>query len=535
MNRLQQQWSTNLRVAEKTPHYSYQEAMRALNGLVSNAAVCANAVKHPVNQLEYSLEYSKRIGMTLEDHDQLSVIHVAGTKGKGSTCAYTESILRNCGYKTGFFSSPHLINVTERIRINGAPISKDKFAEYFWHVYSQLEATKGNYEHHQMPGYFQFLTTLAFYVFLKENVDVTILEVGIGGQYDCTNIVRFPVVCGITSIGYDHQNILGSTLDSIAWQKAGIFKPRTPAVTLPQCPKVMSVLLERAQEIGCPLYMVPEFHDYDEISEDFELVSLEPFQHLNISLALQLSKLWLYNHDKDADHKKGFEDCPLLPESGAPPVISTDIPLLKNMVQGIKTCEWLGRVQTVKRRGLTYYLDGAHTLQSMKVCCQWFEKKSAAEIKSLSNHEKVVRILIFNLTGSRKPKPLLSLLKNCAFDIAIFITNMLDTNLSETKESNKCKQFEEIWHDIDSQILTAPESHKNSHRHQITEIFPSINDAILWCQKGQSENIEQQKSWNSFRPVPAFLREATHVQILVTGSIHLVGGVLALINHNENQ
>lgn len=532
MNRLHEQQCAPENT-QQSQHASFQDVMRALNGLISNATSRATAVKHPVNKLEYAREYSRRIGMTMEDLDQLSVIHVAGTKGKGSTCAYTESILRKCGYKTGFFSSPHLMDITERIRINGSPISKDKFTKYFWYVYNQLQATKDNCKGKEMPSYFQFLTTMAFYVFLKENVDVTILEVGIGGQYDCTNIVRFPVVCGITSLGLDHQNILGSTLDSIAWQKAGIFKSKIPALTLPQPPKAMSVLMERAQEIGCPLYVVPEFQDYGEISQDFELSSLEPFQQHNMSLALQLSKIWLYNHDKDADEKKWFGNCSIQPYSVCPPTIDSDVPFLKDMTQGLKSCKWLGRAQTVKFPGLTYYIDGAHTVESMRVCCQWFDKKSTAEIRSLPSNEKVVRILIFTLTGSRKPKPVLSLLKNCAFDIAVFTTNPFSKNPSEDTES-RCKLFKEVWRSIDSEILTPPEFRKTSHELQIIEILPSIKDAIFWCQSGPSENVEQQEVCNSLCPRPEILREATHVQILATGSIYLVGEVLSLIKTDES-
>ena len=104
---------------------------------------------------------------------------------------------------------------------------------------------------------------------------------------------------------------------------------------------------------------------------------------------------------------------------------------------------------------------------------------------------------------------------------------------SDDKESDKCKQFEKVWHSINSEILTTPEFLKDSHHHQITKIFPSITDAIFWCQRRQSENIPPEKSWN-YRPIPRVLREATHVQVLITGSIHLVGGVLTLLKVDEN-
>lgn len=110
-------------------------------------------------------------------------------QGKGSTCSFCESILRQHGLKTGFYSSPHLVQVRERIRINGDPISRELFAKYFWEVYDLLIKQKEN--DNDMPAYFKFLTVMAFYVFLKENVDAAIIEVGIGGLYDCTNVLRY--------------------------------------------------------------------------------------------------------------------------------------------------------------------------------------------------------------------------------------------------------------------------------------------------------------------------------------------------------
>ncbi|VDO21582.1 unnamed protein product [Brugia timori] len=127
----------------------------------------------------------------LEEIDRLNVIHVSGTKGKGSTCAFTESILRQFGFKTGFYSSPHLVHVRERIRINGDPLSEEDFVKYFEHIYSLLEkAVEESNKTVTMPSYFKFLTVMAFHVFIEEKVDVAIVEVGIGGEHDCTNIIQ---------------------------------------------------------------------------------------------------------------------------------------------------------------------------------------------------------------------------------------------------------------------------------------------------------------------------------------------------------
>nr|KAG5699967.1 hypothetical protein BaRGS_001786 [Batillaria attramentaria] len=131
--------------------------------------------------------------MQRDEIDKLSIIHVAGTKGKGSTCAYVERILRENGYKTGIFSSPHLIEVRERIRINGRPVNKEVFTKSFWHVYGKLNATKAEHGG-MMPGYFGITLLMAFHIFSRvEKVDAAIIEVGVGGEYDATNFMRKPV------------------------------------------------------------------------------------------------------------------------------------------------------------------------------------------------------------------------------------------------------------------------------------------------------------------------------------------------------
>ncbi|KAJ2869974.1 Folylpolyglutamate synthetase, partial [Coemansia asiatica] len=185
--------------------------------------------------------YLEKIGYKVEDLNKLNIIHVTGTKGKGSTCAFVNSILQqvdspNKKLKIGLFTSPHLIEACERIRINGEPISKELFTKYFNEVYDRLTSDtpplkKVTPDTHNIPVYFRFVNLMAVHVFLSEGVDVAIMEVGVGGQYDSTNAVRKPVVCGIASLGIDHQAILGSTIESIAWHKAGIIKDNIPAIT----------------------------------------------------------------------------------------------------------------------------------------------------------------------------------------------------------------------------------------------------------------------------------------------------------------
>lgn len=180
------------------------------------------------------LEYIERIQYKPEDFNSLNVIHITGTKGKGSTAAFCNSLL--CTFaqhqpsppKIGLFTSPHITSVRERIRINGVPISTDMFSFYFWQVYDRFAGSKppSNPDTPFYPVYFKFLTYLALHVFISEKVDATIMEVGVGGRYDSTNIVPKPTITVITSLGIDHVKTLGGTIAEIASHKAGIFKVR---------------------------------------------------------------------------------------------------------------------------------------------------------------------------------------------------------------------------------------------------------------------------------------------------------------------
>lgn len=203
----------------------YENAMEALSSLINSQK---RGEKHhspgtggKYKKLERMSMYIKILG--LEEHIAgLKIIHVAGTKGKGSTCAFCEAILRESGFRTGLFISPHLIDVRERFRVNGLDISEERFLLYFWECWNCLRENVT--EDLPMPPLFQFLTILALKIFVCEKVDVAIIEVGLGGKKDSTNVIKEPVVCGIASLGMDHMEILGDTLREIASHKAGILK-----------------------------------------------------------------------------------------------------------------------------------------------------------------------------------------------------------------------------------------------------------------------------------------------------------------------
>jgi dihydrofolate synthase/folylpolyglutamate synthase len=183
--------------------------------------------------------------------DRCRFVHVAGTNGKGSTCAMIESGLRAAGVRTGLFTSPHLAEPTERIRIDGEPVDAGRFAAAFDRVHVAVERLleAGAIDLH--TTYFETVTAMALLIFAEERTDMVVLEVGLGGRLDATNVVR-PELCVVTPIDFDHEAFLGRSLESIAGEKAGILKPGVPAVFARQRPEVGPVLDARAEEVGAP-------------------------------------------------------------------------------------------------------------------------------------------------------------------------------------------------------------------------------------------------------------------------------------------
>lgn len=172
-------------------------------------------------------------------------IHVAGTNGKGSTCAMIEAGLRAAGVRTGLYSSPHLVEPTERIQMDGREVSQGQFASAFQRVHETAERMLAAGDIDMHPTYFETVTAMAFLLFADAKLDTVVLEVGLGGRLDATNVVT-PSLCVITPIDYDHQIYLGDTIEQIAAEKGGILKPGVPAVFAEQRPEAEAVLRELA-------------------------------------------------------------------------------------------------------------------------------------------------------------------------------------------------------------------------------------------------------------------------------------------------
>src|SRR5580704_3045570 len=188
------------------------------------------------------------------------VVHVAGTNGKGSTCAMIEAGLRAAGVRTGLFTSPHLVEPTERIQVDGMSVSTEQFQQAFQVVHDCAERL--DLDCH--PTYFETVTAMAFWLFREMGVEAAVVETGLGGRLDATNVVE-PVLTVITPIDFDHEAYLGHTLEAIAGEKAGILKAGAPAVFAKQRPEAAAVLDARAAELGVTVKR----------AEDFEIRDLE--------------------------------------------------------------------------------------------------------------------------------------------------------------------------------------------------------------------------------------------------------------------
>lgn len=192
-------------------------------------------------------------------HRLFKTIHVAGTNGKGSTSHTLAAILQSAGYRVGLYTSPHLVDFSERIRVNGEPINQQYVIDF-------VEENKEFFEP-LYPSFFELVTAMAFRYFAEKHVDIAVVEVGLGGRLDCTNIIS-PVLSVITNISFDHTGFLGDTLEKIAGEKAGIIKQNTPVVIGEYLPETLPVFQKKAEEMNAPLilaqdrvgqYSLPEF------------------------------------------------------------------------------------------------------------------------------------------------------------------------------------------------------------------------------------------------------------------------------------
>jgi dihydrofolate synthase/folylpolyglutamate synthase len=260
--------------------------------------------------------------------NRLRFIHVAGTNGKGSTCAMLESIYRAAGLRAGLFTSPHLVSFAERIQVNRRLIGETEVTRLVQEMQPLLKEFSG--DHH--PTFFEFITVMALRYFAEQKCDLVIWETGLGGRLDATNIVT-PLASVITNIGIEHSEWLGDTVEKIAAEKAGIIKPGVPLVTAARPGEGLEVIVSTAEAKHAPLTLVDEAQTQRPPLDAIELPLHGPHQRINAATATATVR-WL---------------------GGQIPVSEAA------MGEGLATVYWLGRMQRVQRASSqTMVLDGAH-------------------------------------------------------------------------------------------------------------------------------------------------------------------------------
>ena len=304
---------------------------------------------------------------------QLSIIHVAGTNGKGSVCAFLTSLYRNAGFRTGTFISPHLVTVRERFLLNNEMVSPGKLQAAFEKVLETVNIMKEKgYSH---PSYFEFLFYMAMALFADETPELVILETGLGGRLDATNVVENPLACVITSISLDHIMYLGDTIEAVAGEKAGIIKRQVPVIYDDTVPEASEVIRERAVQMASKAYPVGKgdfsiletkdqglsIRAEGEAAQAFaaagplvlEIPFEAPYQAENAMLAVKTAAVL-------GQRERGFR------------LIEAQI------TEGIRTARWAGRME---RAGENLYLDGAHNPGGIKAFIQAAASMAARQKK----------------------------------------------------------------------------------------------------------------------------------------------------------
>jgi len=318
--------------------------------------------------VELGLERIKRLLNALGNpHQQVPIIHVAGSNGKGSTCAFLSSVLTAAGYRVGRYTSPHLVSWCERISLNGQDISP---AELHHLLLNVIDAIAPNYS---SPTQFEVITAVAWLYFAQQQVDVAVVEVGLGGRLDATNVCDRPLVSIITSLSREHWQRLGSTLAEISYEKAGVLKPHCPAVIAPQPAEAEAVLKTRLVELDCPVIWVDP-----KVSRSYSLAL--PGEHQLINAALAIATFHILQ-------KQGWK-------------ISED-----HIIQGLATTEWKGRLQWTQWRNHNLLIDGAHNPAGAKMLRRYVDNQDVDDQATRSinwvmgmlankDHEDVFRELL---------------------------------------------------------------------------------------------------------------------------------------------
>jgi dihydrofolate synthase / folylpolyglutamate synthase len=359
-------------------------------------------------------------------HIKRKTIHIAGTKGKGSTSAMISNVLSCAGFKTGLFTSPHLVSWQERIAINGNSIPRSDFARLVTFIKPRVAQVNNKAQFGKLTT-FEVLTALAFCYFQEEAIDFQVLETGMGGRLDSTNVVGNPDICIITSISMDHIQILGDTLTKIAIEKAGIIKPRCTVISAPQMPEVLKVIKNKCNEENVPLLLAGRDITWNQRAWDLNGQTFSVNGKLsNYDVTIPL--LGDYQMENAA-----------LAIASIEVLIQKGIPInCTHIMCGLSKVKWPARMQIINKEPLII-IDGAHNPYSLREVIK--------SIKKLFAYKKV-----FVIFGASKDKDIKGMAKEMTgFADSLFLTHSMhgrsadlknlvalfeDTNLNYTTSDN---------------------------------------------------------------------------------------------------
>lgn len=329
----------------------------------------------------------------------IMTIHIAGTNGKGSVCAYLSSVFAEAGYRVGMFTSPHLVTMRERFRICGQMISEEMFARCFCVVKEKLDRfrEKGKSGYH--PTFFEFLFFMAMECFAQDDVDIILLETGLGGRLDATNAVSHKDLCVITEIGLDHTEYLGGSIAEIAGEKAGILRPRVPVVYADNRPEASEAIRTQARKLGCPCHPVSKdrvrniaFHkNFIDFSFDSRyygyvkgiLSTSAPYQAENAALALA-------SVDVLADRLHVTKD---------------------QLTEGLRKARWEARMEEIMPG---VYVDGAHNEDGIRAFLDTVRQ----------DHCRGKRYLLFSAVADKRYRQMIRLLQEERLFDRIYLTRL---------------------------------------------------------------------------------------------------------------
>lgn len=460
----------------------YQDALQRLTELQSNRTItqlfgntATTAQDLNAAAIPEVLKWLERAGYSQKDLSSIRHIHVAGTKGKGSVCAYATSLLKQYG-TVGTYTSPHLVSPRERIAINGEPISQELFAAAFFELWDRFtEAARREGKDAvtaegpaSKPFFFRFLTIMAWHIFLEKGVTNVIMECGIGGEYDATNVLPAEAVSAavISQLGIDHVAMLGDTVEEITWHKAGILKSGVKGFTVKAEPGVMEVLRERAAEKNATLVELEpaDIQAWGGVEGNLK----GDFQKLNQALAVMAVKEHLNIQTQNL----------------------ADLP--EKMVTGLREASLRGRCEVIHDEEGMWLLDGAHTKESLGEVAKWLGQSIGAD-------EDVT--LVFNQQE-----------RNAAELLADFVEAVKNETGREGVFRSALFTRNEMKGEGPGDLSVQEDAAK-----RMRDVAPSCETAVF-------DNIE-----DTVIKAKKLIHDKGKGKVLVTGSMHLVGGVLRVL------